>query len=609
MQVPVSVFGVSIFLIFSTGLAREYHVSVNGDDGQEGSLQQPLRTISKAADLAQPGDLVTVHSGIYREWVKPPRGGDSDARRIVYQAASGKQAEIRGSEVVKGWEKVSHRVWKVTLPHAFFGDYNPYEEIIQGDWFDPMGREHHTGEVYLNGAPLWEAAALDEVFQPRDEDQYWYSRVESAGTTLWGDFGELDPNAEMVEINVRPACFYAEVPGVNYITVRGFKLRHAATQWAPPTAEQIGLIGTHWSKGWIIEDNEISDSRCSGITLGKYHDPRDRTEASADQYNETIRLALKNGWSRARIGAHIVRNNKIYRCEQAGICGSMGAIFSVVSGNHIHDIWVKRQFRGAEIGGIKFHGAIDTLISNNRIHRAGRGLWLDWMTQGTRVSGNLFYENTTDDLFLEVNHGPFMVDNNIFLSEIAVRNWSEGGAFVHNLVAGEVVLRPEPNRATPFQRPHSTEVAGLSITRGGDDRWFNNLFVGHNGLSPYDGVELPVRMDGNVFSNGAKPSKFETAPFTDLEEGFVVRLFEQEDRVFLIIEQKEAQMDIRSKQTITTKMLGKARLADQGYTNVDGSALVIDTDYFGNQRNESKPVAGPLAIPMREKHEVKVWEK
>jgi alpha-L-arabinofuranosidase len=37
--------------------------------------------------------------------------------------------------------------------------------------------------------------------------------------------------------------------------VRGFTMRHAATPWAPPTAEQIGLIGTHWSKGWIIEDN------------------------------------------------------------------------------------------------------------------------------------------------------------------------------------------------------------------------------------------------------------------------------------------------------------------------------------------------------------------
>ena len=29
---------------------------------------------------------------------------------------------------------------------------------------------------------------------------------------------------------------------VNYITIRGFHMSQAATQWAAPTAEQIGLI-------------------------------------------------------------------------------------------------------------------------------------------------------------------------------------------------------------------------------------------------------------------------------------------------------------------------------------------------------------------------------
>ena len=59
--------------------------------------------------------------------------------------------------------------------------------------------------------------------------------------------------------------------GINYIVVSGFALRQAATQWAPPTAYQDGLIGPHWSKGWIIEDCEISESKCSGISLGKYY--------------------------------------------------------------------------------------------------------------------------------------------------------------------------------------------------------------------------------------------------------------------------------------------------------------------------------------------------
>jgi hypothetical protein len=91
----------------------------------------------------------------------------------------------------------------------------------------------------------------------------------------------------------------------------------------------------------------------------------------------------------------------------------MGAAFSVIENNHIYNIWTKRQFSGAEIGGIKFHAAIDTKIEKNRIHDTGRGLWLDWMAQGTRVSKNLMYNNDLEDLFMEVNHGPTLVDNNL----------------------------------------------------------------------------------------------------------------------------------------------------------------------------------------------------
>ena len=68
------------------------------------------------------------------------------------------------------------------------------------------------------------------------------------------------------------------------------------------------------------------------------------------------------------------------------------------------------------MAGIKFHAAIDVEISRNHIYRTCRGLWLDWMAQGTRVTGNLFHDNLTEDLFVEVDHGPFLVDNNLFLS-------------------------------------------------------------------------------------------------------------------------------------------------------------------------------------------------
>ncbi|MFN0170026.1 MAG: right-handed parallel beta-helix repeat-containing protein, partial [Bryobacteraceae bacterium] len=454
---------ISLALLAQLSIAAEFHVAITGSDNNDGSAGHPLRTISAAARAAQPGDVITVHQGTYRERVTPPRGGESDSSRIVYQAAPGEKAVIKGSEVIRNWKPFLPGVWKATIPNSLFGAYNPYKDLIAGDWFTDKGRPHHTGEVYLNGKSLWETHLLERVLHPqpladvRDREGStwtWFAESDDRNTYIYANFHDKDPNRELVEINVRDSCFYPGQPGRNFITVRGFHMSHAATQWAAPTAEQIGLIGTHWSKGWIIENNVISDSKCVGISLGKdrktghnvwNNDPR---KDGATHYNEVIVRALEAGWSREKIGSHVVRNNIIFNCEQAGIVGSLGAVFSRISNNHIYNIWAKRQFTGAEMAGIKLHGAIDVEIRRNRIHNAGRGLWMDWMAQGTRISGNLLYDNTTDDLFVEVNHGPFLVDNNLFLSPLSLLDMSEGGAYVHNLMTGRIVSRPEPRRST-----------------------------------------------------------------------------------------------------------------------------------------------------------------
>ena len=273
---------------------NEYHVSQSGDDKNDGSPSRMLRTISAAAARANAGDVITVHEGIYRERVTPPRGGTSDAERIVYQAATGERVAITGAEVIKGWTQEKNDVWKVSIPNSFFGQFNPYSDLIHGDWFEPKGRQHHTGAVYLNGEWLVEAAKLEDVLTGSGPDALWFGKVDEHVTTLWAQFKGVDPNRELTEINVRQTVFYPDKTGINYITVRGFILRQAATPWAPPTAEQIGVIGTHWSKGWIIEDNAVSHSTCSGISLGKYGDEFDNTsQNSAEGYVKTIERATE----------------------------------------------------------------------------------------------------------------------------------------------------------------------------------------------------------------------------------------------------------------------------------------------------------------------------
>ena len=585
----------------------EYHVSPQGSDANEGSRARMLKTISAAALRAQPGDVITVHGGVYRERINPPRGGESDQKRIVYQAAKGERVAIKGSEVVTGWERVQLDTWKATLPNSFFGKFNPYSDLIHGDWFSPKGRQHHTGAVYLNGDWLTEAAKLEEAMKPAGNTPLWFGQVDTNTTTIWAQFKGVNPNEQLVEINVRQTVFYPEKPGINYITVRGFTLRDAATPWAPPTAEQIGLIGTHWSKGWIIEDNEISHSTCVGVTLGKYGDAWDNKAQSAEGYTETIHRALENGWSKENIGHHLVRNNTISHCEQSGIVGSMGAVFSEVSGNTIHDIHIRRLFSGAEMAGIKFHAAIDVQIRGNHIYRTCRGIWLDWMAQGTRVTRNLLHDNPDQDLFVEVDHGPFLVDNNIFLSRTALLVVSQGGAYVHNLIAGGMVLNSFDARQTPFHKAHSTELAGMHDSPCGDDRYYNNLFVEHGDLSKYDAARLPVWMEGNVFLKGTKPSTHEKAPLLRTTGDPAVKLVEKADGVYLDITLDKAWSVEQTRKLVTTELLGKAAISDLPYEQPDGRPIRIDTDYFGKQRNEKNPFPGPFEISKDGKQMLKVW--
>ena len=438
-----------VFMLAAALHAAEFHVAPAGNDAAPGTPAAPLRTIQRAADLAQPGDTITVHEGVYRERVSPPRGGLSNTKRIVYRAAPGQQVEIAGSEVVKNWVKVQDDAWKVTLPNSFFGKFNPYSDLIHGDWFDPRGRQHHTGAVYLDGHWLTEAAALAEVLKPAGAAPLWFGRVDKQNTSVWAQFKGIDPNdASCVEINVRQTVFYPEKTGINYLTVAGFILRHAATPWAPPTAEQIGLIGPHWSKGWIIENNMISHSdllrdlagqvrRPVGQHLRQFRrrlrqDHRTRPQQRLEQGNgrpprrpQQHHRALRAGGHRRQPGRGLQHGHRQHhpRHPRAPL------VLRRRDGGH----QVPRRHRRAD--------------HHNHIYRTCRGLWLDWMAQGTRVSSNLFHDNLDQDLFVEVDHGPFLVDNNVFLSPPAFLVVSQGGG-----------LLPQPVRrrhgVEPVRRPH-----------------------------------------------------------------------------------------------------------------------------------------------------------
>ncbi|MCR5251834.1 MAG: right-handed parallel beta-helix repeat-containing protein [Lachnospiraceae bacterium] len=661
-----------------------YHVDRNAAANGDGSREHPFRKIGEAASIASPGDEVLIHPGIYREDVNPLNAG-TEKKPIVYRSAERRKAVISGADVFNTWEHYQGDVWLLKIPNSHFGSYNPYKTYVSGDWLN-ITVPVHTGEVYINDRSLYERDSLEKVLSPAYYDQSWERDFtlhcwytcqsdEEDMTLIYANFQGMDPNREVTEINVRPHCFWPVAEHVNHITVSGLTLTKAATQWAPPTALQEGLIGPHWSRGWIIEDCEISHSKCSGISLGKYRQQGNdnkwlhyKYKDGAQTQRDCSLIAQAEGWNKATIGSHVVRNCDIHDCGQTGIVGNLGSVFSIIENNHIHHINNKRNLAGAEIGGIKLHAAIDVIIRNNHFHDCTRGIWLDWQCQGTRVSSNLFHDNCLsrdhllksecaeglglgEDLWIEIAHGPTLVDNNVMLSERSVRLAAQGVAFVHNLFGGAIsgvgrgvnngtTKYPSP-RYTPIHKPHDTMITSFMTVLHGDVRFYNNVFVQpklrqglidicepmkddewdsfnlqagtlvFNGYmteetwkSHFEGycgegaagtrdryyMPLPVWTGGNAYFNGAQPCDIEKDAFVDTEHEVSVSLREENGEYRLVT---DLAAYLPEASLICSDTLGEAFEPEERFENPDGSDIVFDTDLYGKKR--SRVTAGPVA--------------
>lgn len=524
----------------------QFYVDINASRSGDGTKEHPFQYIQDAANLAMPGDEVLVFPGVYRENVNPVHPG-TEGERILYRSLEPLKAIIKGSEPVRDWEHMEGTVWRARIKNTLFTERNPFTTLISGDWFI-AAYTAHTGDVFLGGKSMYEVTDLEKVRHPAvskaswdpDFSVYtWYTEqdADSDETVIYANFQGKDPNEEDVEITVRSSCFYPQEEGVGYITLSGFTVTQAATQWAPPTAYQEGMIGPHWSKGWIIEDCDISESKCSGISLGKYLQKENDNKWLKWKYKDgtqterdCICQAQREGWTKERIGSHVVRRCNIHDCGQTGIVGHLGGVFSVIEDNHIHHINNKQNLAGAEIGGIKMHAAIDCIFRKNHIHHCTRGIWLDWQAQGTRVTQNFFHHNTVpnlsddaepsmetlqgvgEDVFVEVSHGPTLFDNNLFLSARALKLATQGVALVHNLIAGSLnsvntgtdngaLSIPSP-RYTPYHVPHQTEVAGFMTILHGDMKIYNNVFVQQQVNPALRMMEQSMSSDGNAWDDG-----------------------------------------------------------------------------------------------------------
>lgn len=401
---------------------KVYHVAQGNpraSDDNDGSEAAPFRTIEQAARTLVAGEQVIVHAGVYREWVHPARGGEAPDRMIWYKAADGEEVVLKGSDEWRpAWvgsryiRSAEFASWQASLAGAMFEGANPFclaNGYMDKDWGYATDFELRRGMLFLDGRKLRQVSSLEQLKSLGSEaGAFW---VEENGMTIHLRLaGDRDPNGLTFEITTREQVFAPSERYLNYIRVSGFRMLHAATG-VPIPWPQRGLISAGAGHHWIIEDCEVGYANTIGIDLG-------------GQWWYYGKGELQ--------GCHIVRRNHVHHYGVCGIAGWHNTTNQslLVEDNLLTDNCTMQVPGHCENAAIKIHRTFDSLIRRNVVLRTcyGSAIWLDGEIFNTRITQNLCLENHDccwGQIFLEINEGPNMVDNNL-LFETHRFNWGGG---------------------------------------------------------------------------------------------------------------------------------------------------------------------------------------
>lgn len=617
-QIAVAICAVGLFVPIAPELiAKTYVVNnahVNASDVNLGTEAGPLRTIHRAAQLAQPGDTVLVHAGVYRERVAPVRGG-KEGQPIVYTAAPREQVVIKGSDVWQPqWRKIAGEdpIYSGTLDSTMFlGErINPFRTALKAA---PGRRRLTLGQVFVDGQPLREVDNLQDITAT---PATWL--IDEGGTFLTIHFpsGTKPPSERLVEVTTRERIFAPYRRGLGYIHVRGFMMEHCANQFPErfwrSDSPQAGALGCRAGHHWLIEGNTIRFAKSIGIDCG--YEGRTNLEGNQPTPQNT--------------GYHLIRSNRVTDNGCCGIAG-MRSFGTRIVGNVIErNNWNRHS--APEIGGIKVHYFIDGLIEDNLIRdNEAYGIWLDNVYRNARVSRNLVIGNRGGAVFVELGQGPVLIDNNVLANtrpsyhqqdpraDGLYTHDASGVRFVHNLVfecqrfgsfhrkltnrrgaaTARIVLRNNlflNNRAGHINFPYSGPHAR-------DNYADHNLFSpgGEYLVNPWGGTPPDVLVGAVERATGSRPKlRNKVSPQMSLEDWQMLNSWGYRN-----VEAESAEVSI-SQDLVLTLDVGRA--AHQLKTiPVEG----LERDFFGDALPKQDALVGPFQRLNEGKNILRLWPR
>jgi hypothetical protein len=523
-------------------------------DSNPGTRERPFATINHAAQVLEPGQRVVVAAGVYRERVRPARGGSGPDRMIGYEAAPGGKVIIKGSRVFKpNWRKseavaapADQPIWQARLDAAVFDEYNPFaidnvtpEQFAAMSWATPLrGKTPYTlprGLVFQDGK------FLRQVSQPTSlltaPGAFWVDRTNQV--LHLRPLADATPDQALFEITTQETVFAPDKSGLGFIRVKGFVVEHAA---GPFPWEQVGALSTTRGHHWIIEDNLVRWANGVGMDLGIQHPSKPQPKVT---------------------GFHIVRRNSVTDCGICGICG-LGPGREREFGLLLEDNFLRRNaFYDVELlfetGAIKTHNNIRCLIRRNLIldTQHGAGIWMDWNNQFSRCTQNIIIGTKTmhGGIFVEASYQPNLVDQNII--------WNTDG---HGIYEHDSTRQVFAHNLVGHSSKSALHLHGKITDRKVDGR---DMVYGRH------------RVWNNLLVDNARPNEFLGEP-SELANN----------------------QELSNVQFDSTRWLLKIPAGAQPAIQ---SVPALTHDFLGQPRAANNSCAGPFAAGSNETRELKLW--
>ncbi|OHB64991.1 MAG: hypothetical protein A2168_09485 [Planctomycetes bacterium RBG_13_50_24] len=359
--------GIGIGLVLMLGLTfcaaadgKTWHVSGGTLAGIE--QREQVRTIGQAVTLAEPGDTVIIHSGIYREAVVIEKSGRPD-NPITFHAAAGAGVIMTGADRISEWTEVKGdgHIYSTPWPHKFI-TWNQNNTHPDDDYHRLIGR---CEQVFVNGYALRQVLERDKLARGT-----FYVDLSDKQLYLWNyDNQELSGGKVTVEASVRDRIL--TVKG-NYITIKGIRFRYAANR---AQQDAVEFSGNHLT----VEDCIFEYTNAGGATF-KGEDITVRR--CTFQYNGQLGFGAGRAHRLLMTGC-TVRNNNI-----------------------------KGFDRGWEAGGNKICLARGVVLENSTfVENRGNGIWFDIGNEDCTVRNCLIAFNEDAGIFYEISYGLHAHDN------------------------------------------------------------------------------------------------------------------------------------------------------------------------------------------------------